>query len=110
MCSAARDALVQMAVFSSAAVCSAARDALFQMAVFSSAAVCSAARDALVQMAVFSSAAVCSAARDALVQMDSSAAVKVMALLTLLAAGISVFPRLVAADLCRAGGCRPKVE
>jgi len=56
-------------------------------------------------LAVFSSAAVCSAARDALVQMDSSAAVKVMTLLTLLAAGTSVFPRITAVDLCRAAGC-----
>jgi hypothetical protein len=59
---------------------------------------------------VFSSAAVCSAATDALVQIDSSAAVKVMALLTQLAAGTSVFPRLAVADLCRAAGFRPKVE
>ena len=50
-------------------------------------------------LAVFSSAAI-----DALVQMNSSAAVKVMALLTLLAAGTGVFPRLTAADLCRAAG------
>jgi len=62
--------------------------------------------------AVFSSAA-----RDALVQMDvfslsvrsfcRSAAVKVMALLSLPAAGISVTPRLAEAVLCRAAGWRP---
>jgi hypothetical protein len=51
-----------------------------------------------------------SAARDASFQIDSNAVVKVMALLTLLAAGTSVFPRLAAADLCRAAACRPKVE
>ena len=52
--------------------------------------------------AVFSSAAT-----DALVQMDSSAAVKVMALLKLSAEGTSVFPWLAAAVLCRAAGWRP---
>ena len=54
--------------------------------------------------AVFSSAAT-----DALVQMDSSAAVKVMALLKLSAEGTSVFPWLAAAVLCRAAGWRPIV-
>jgi len=64
--------------------------------------------------AVFSSAA-----RDALVQMDlfplsvrcyfRSAAVKVMALLSLPAAGTSVTPRQAAAVLCRAAGWRPMV-
>jgi hypothetical protein len=67
----------------------------------------------------FSCAAHSSAARDALVQMDvfplsvrcyfRSAAVKVMVLLSLSAAGTSVTPRLAAAVVCRAAGWRPMV-
>jgi len=65
----------------------------------------------------FSTAAHGSAARDALVQMDvfalsvrcyfRSAAIKVMALLSLQASRTSVTPRLAAAVLCCAAGWRP---